>query len=255
MHDSMFERIIVTGEGPTDMGCCENQSEVCTDNDYQIGPVAILMSRLLERYLPNWNADQLEFDNPESFTTFIYRAWFDHLTKGKKPGTIRPSKRVKKMFIVHAQRAKAMGDYAKHNGFQMAVYFHDTDGTRSDDPHRWEYLVDAINAGFLAAEFSECGVAVVPQPTSEAWFLCACKAEPYQHCNKLEEELSGNDRSPKNAPKKVLAEALGVQELDRDKLCEIARQIEIDKIDMKSFNAVQESLCQAITTICGQVRD
>jgi len=253
----MFERLLVTGEGPTDMGCCKNQSEVCTGEDYQTGPVGILMSKFLERYLPEWNAEQLEFHNPESFTTFIYRSWFDHLTKEKQ--LIRPSKKgVKKGFIEHAQRAAALGDYAKLNAFQIAAYFHDTDGTRSeqrDDPHRRENLVKAINEGFRAVDFFECGIAVVPKPTSEAWLLCMCKAVPYQHCNKLEDELSGNDRSPQRAPKKLLAEALNVEELDREILCKIARQVDIERIDMNSFNAVRQSLRQAIKTICGKVRD
>lgn len=257
MRDSMFERLIVTGEGPTDMGCCENQLNVCSCHDYQIGPVAILVSRLLERYLPEWNADQLEFQNPESFTTFVYRFRLSQIAKEKQ--LIRPSKKgVRSGFVEHAQRAAALGDYAKLNGFQIAAYFHDTDGTRSelrDDPHRRENLVKAINEGFRAVDFSECGIAVVPKPTSEAWFLCARKVEPYQHCDILETELSGNDRSPQRAPKKLLAEALSIEELDRKILCEIARQVDIERIDMNSFNAVRDSLRQAITTICGQVRD
>lgn len=257
MRDSMFERLIVTGEGPTDMGCCEYQSEVCTGDDYQTGPVAILISRILERYLPEWNSDSLQFDNPESFTTFVYRSWFNQLTKEKH--LIRPGKNgVAKGFAEHAQRAAALGYYAKINGFQIAAYFHDTDGTRSElrsDPHRWEKLVDAINQGFRAVEFSECGVAVVPKPTSEAWFLCALKKEPYQHCEQLETELSGNDRSQGRAPKQLLAEALDVDGLDREKLCDIARSIEVDTIDMSSFNAVRSSIRRAIQAICGQVRD
>jgi hypothetical protein len=257
MRDPMFERLLVTGEGPTDMGCCENQSDVCTGDDYQIGPVAILISKLLERYLPEWNADQLEFKNPELFTSFVYRFRLSQIAKEKQ--LIRPSKKgVRSGFVEHAQRAAALGDYAKLNAFQIAAYFHDTDGTRSeqrDDPHRRENLVKAINEGFRAVDFFECGIAVVPKPTSEAWLLCMCKAVPYQHCNKLEDELSGNDRSPQRAPKKLLAEALNVEELDREILCKIARQVDIERIDMNSFNAVRQSLRQAIKTICGKVRD
>ena len=163
-----------------------------------------------------------------------------------------------KGFIEHAQRAEVLASYAKATEHQIAAYFHDTDGTRQelqDDPQRRKHLVDAVHEGFRAAEFSECGVPVVPKPTSEAWFLCAIKKDHYQHCEALETELSGNIRSPERSPKIRLAEALGDSEYGREELCEIARSIEIDKLDMPSFNELRTDMKRAITFICDQINE
>lgn len=252
----MFSRIVVTGEGKSDMGICHNQAQVCSGADYDIGPVTLLLIKLLERHLPAWNADQLDFDHPQSWVTFIYRNWFNEQAKAKR--LIRPNKNVCKGFIEHAQRAEALASYAKAAECQIAAYFHDTDGTREelhDDPQRRGHLVDAIHAGFRAAEFSECGVPVVPKPTSEAWFLCAVKTDPYQHCEALETELSGNVRSPERSPKICLGEALGNPEYGREELCNIARSIEIERLDMPSFNELRTDMKRTITVLCGQVNE
>ena len=252
----MFSSMVVTGEGPTDMGICNNQAQVCLGADYDIGPVTLLLVKLLERHLPAWNADQLDCDHPESFVTFIYRNWFNDQPKAKN--RVWLSKKVRQNFAEHAPKAEALAIYAKENCHQIAAYFHDTDGTLKeleDDPQRRTNLVNAINAGFRAAEFSECGVPVVPKPTSEAWFLCAVKAEPYQHCGSLETNLSGNVRSPERSPKRCLSEALGNSEYGREELCEKARSIEIERLDIPSFNELRTDMKRAIRSVCGQVNE
>lgn len=252
----MFCRMVVTGEGKSDMGICNNQAQVCSGADYDIGPVALVLVKLLERHLPAWNADVVDCEHPESWVTFIYRNWFNEQIKAKS--RLRLSKKVRQGFLEHAVRAEALASYAKDTEYQIAAYFHDTDGTRhelQDDHQRRRHLVDAINAGFRAAEFSECGVPVVPKPTSEAWFLCAIKKDPYQHCEALEVELSGNVRSLQRSPKSCLAAALGEPEYGREKLCEIVRSIEIDRLDMPSFNELRTDMKRAITCICGQINE
>ena len=250
--DSMFSKIVVTGEGPTDMGICKRQLPVCTYDDYEIGPVMLLLNKLLEQHLPPWNTEQLDFTHPEKYVIFIYRDWFNNQMKTNR--LIRPSKKVFKGFVEHAQRAAQLARYAKNNECQIAAYFHDTDGTRSQSNNR-EFLINAIKEGFRAMDFSDYGVPVVPKPKSEAWFLCAFKANPYQHCNSLENELSGNDCSPEKSPKVLLAQALGTDCCSRDLLCENACCIEINKLDMPSFNEVRENMKRAIAAIYGQIRD
>jgi hypothetical protein len=253
----MFCRMVVTGEGKSDMGICHNQAQVCSGADYDIGPVTLLLIKLLERHLPAWNADVIDCDHPELVVSFTYRGFLSEKAKQRK--LIRPGKNgVEKGFVVHAQRAAELAFYAIDQEHQIAAYFHDTDGTRQElrnDPQRRRHLVDAINAGFRAAEFSECGVPVVPKPTSEAWFLCAIKKDPYQHCEALEVELSGNVRSLQRSPKSCLAEALGEPEYGREELCEIARSIDIARLDMPSFNELRADLKNAINAICGQVNE
>jgi hypothetical protein len=251
----MFSRMVVTGEGKTDMGICNNQAQVCSSDDYDIGPVTLLLIKLLEKHLPPWNSGLVDFDHPESFVTFIYRNWFNDQTKAKS--LLRPSKKLRTGNTVHAQRAAALAFYAIANDFQIAAYFHDTDGTQKkcqDDPQRRMHLVEAIKEGFRAANFS-CGVPVVPKPTSEAWFLCAVKTDSYQHCEALETELSGNvDSSPERSPKKRLGAALGEPDYDRARLCDIARSIDVERLDMPSFNELRTDVKRAITFICGTAR-
>ena len=91
----MFCKMVVTGEGKSDIGICHNQAALCSGADYDIGPVAFLLVKLLERHLPEWNADQLDFSYPESWVTFIYRDWFNEKTKAKS--LIRQAKKCVKV--------------------------------------------------------------------------------------------------------------------------------------------------------------
>jgi hypothetical protein len=92
----------------------------------------------------------------------------------------------------------------------------------------------------------------VPKPTSEAWFICATKPHPYQHCGQLEDELSGNDRSPERAPKTVLGQHLQNPDYTRHDLNELVGLLDVTRIDMPSFNAVRKQVTTAITAVCGQ---
>lgn len=224
----MLQKIVMTGEGPTDMGPCNNSQAICTDNQLDVGPVAQLMFKTIQQYLPNWNIDNLEQENVASHLTLIDETWLISKCKEKKRGLIRPSKAVAKGMTVHAQRAQVLAEYAQSNNHQMAAYFHDTDGTRSqleDMPDRQEKLTQAIQAGFRAAKFENQGIAIVPKPTSEAWLICGVKESPYQHCGLLETNLSGNDNSPSRAPKAVLGEILGNSKYTRSDLNDLVDQL------------------------------
>ncbi len=71
----MFCKMVVTGEGKSDMGICHNQAQVCSGADYDIGPVTLLLVKLLERHLPEWNVDQLDFSDPKSWVTLALRTF------------------------------------------------------------------------------------------------------------------------------------------------------------------------------------
>ena len=94
----------------------------------------------------------------------------------------------------------------------------------------WEEKVASIENGFKMEKFTR-GVAMVPKPKSEAWLICALKDKPYENCEELEER-SGNDKSPNN-----LKDELDSFNISNDKINEMIQngQIEIDKIDMPSF--------------------
>lgn len=252
----MLHKIMMTGEGPTDMGACNNDQAICSEAQLDAGPIARLLFKTIRQYLPDWNADNLEQGNPAVHMTLINEAWLKSKCKEKKRGLIRPSKGVAKGMIVHAQRAQVLAEYAHSNDHQMAAYFHDTDGTRSqlaDMPDRQEKLTQAIKAGFRAAQFEDQGLALVPKPTSEAWLICGIKETPYQHCEALETTLSGNDHSPSRAPKAMLGEMIGNPDYTRSDLNDLVDQLDVASIDMPSFNALREQIQTAIRVVCGTV--
>lgn len=246
----MLTNLLVTGEGPTDMGVPNNQQNICTGNNYNIGAMAIIAIRVLQHYLPDWNNDNLDFDDPESWITYIGGNRLAELAKNKQ--IFKPSKKLAKGFIEHAHRAAVMAKYAYDNEHQLGIYFHDADKEPTSK------FIDAITLGANSLDDSADYppiVAMIPKPTSEAWFICAKKESPYTHCAQLEKDLSGNDSaSPQNSPKRILASLLSVDDCTTPIQLDLARECNIEQIDMPSFNQFKNDLCQAITTICGDVR-
>lgn len=250
----MLNKIAVTGEGITDMGKCLKES-VCTGEDLDIGPISLLLFKLITRHLPEWNADLFGAQQPKTCFTLLYHTHLSEISKKRR--RIRPNKAIPKDFIEEAQRAEALAYHALTTQHEMAAYFHDADGTHSDPAtQRRESLKTAIEYGFQAAGLNERGLTLLPQPKSEAWFICAVKPNPYQHCAKLENELRGNDdSSPKRAPKEVLGDYLQNPGYNSRDLNELVEQIDVDRLDMSSFNDLRQQVKTAITALCGECRD
>lgn len=49
----------------------------------------------------------------------------------------------------------------------------------------WTDKLESMKNGFKEADCI-LGVPMIPKPKSEAWLLCACKENAYQHCAALE---------------------------------------------------------------------
>lgn len=238
----MITSILVTGEGSSDMGGSNNGQSISTGEFYNLGPMALLAVRLLQKIIPDWNEDNIDFQSPNNWMTCISGNELARQTKGVRKH--RPSTKLKKGFVEHANRATTMAGYAKDNGYQLAFYFHDTDKCDFDDLHQ------SIMLGFNGIEGVH-GIPMIPKPTSEAWLICGQKLDPYAHCTALETELSGNDAaSDENAPKKVLARLLG-QEATTEQQYEIVNGIDIKRIDMPSYNQFKTDLTTAIEGVCG----
>lgn len=241
----MLSSLLVTGEGPSDMGTPNNGSNLWTAEAYNIGPMAILSVKLIKQLLPEWNIDLIDFEQPKNWITGISGSNLAGRAKGKSK--FKPSKKISPGYIEYAARAFEMAKFAQDNGHQLAIYFHDADrGNQSE-------FVNAINFGFKAAETTVCIVAMIPKPTSEAWLICASKPEPYQHCAQLEDRLSGNDSSPERAPKKVLARHLGIDNCPTETQMDLVREIDVNRIAMPSFDQFRYDMAQAIRYICGDV--
>ncbi|WP_257263735.1 hypothetical protein [Endozoicomonas sp. ONNA2] len=102
---------------------------------------------------------------------------------------------------------------------------------------------------------TDMGLAMVPKPTSEAWWYCHAKEVPYQNGGQLETTLSGNQDSPDRSPKQLLAAALKIERTNRELLCQLVLEIELEQMDMPSFNQFRDDVKQAIQNICGSVTE
>ncbi len=249
----MLQNLLVFGEGPTDMGRSLHARPYAQGDDLDVGPLLRLAHRLLLRHFPDRNADLFDEQQEQAIpSVLVAKAEMSNQTKA---GRIRlPSKNVKQGYLIHSKRAAVLGELSQQVGSateaQLAIYFHDTDGTRSE-PHDPHDLVQAVNEGFRASGFAGQGIAMIPQPTSEAWLICACKPDAYQHCALLETQLSGNDRSPERAPKQVLGQHLGKPDYHRGDLWPVVEAIDLDRLDMPTFNQFRTDLCQGIALVCG----
>lgn len=238
----MITSILVTGEGSSDMGGSNNGHLISSGASYNLGPMALLAVRLLQKIIPDWNEDNIDFQSPNNWMTCISGSELARQAKGVRKH--RPSTKLKKGFVEHANRATTMAGYAKDNEHQLAFYFHDTDKCDFDDLHQ------SIMLGFNGIEGVH-GIPMIPKPTSEAWLICGQKQDPYAHCTALETELSGNDAaSDDNAPKKVLARLIG-QEATTEQQYEMVTGIDVTRINMPSYNQFKTDLTNAIEVICG----
>jgi len=252
---SLISRVVVSGEGVTDIGIATNGEHIAHEENFQPGPMYKLIEKLLSQHLPDWH------QGLETTTSFVYRKGLGELVRGKDVPTRFPSKnKAVQGHVEHTKRAFALSlvanDLTGEGENTLAVYFHDTDGTRSElarEPKRQENRVEAIKLGFNTAGFST-GVAMVPKPTSESWLYCSCKDSPYITCQQLETSLSGNQKSDRH-PKVKLAEACEPEVVNFDKLNVIVDEIDLSRLNMESFNVFRNDIKAVIRVTCGTVED
>lgn len=189
-------RLLISGEGPRDLGVCNNAQGQCSDDDFNRGPMAVWLERLWES-LVNYKL----LDTPEA-VQYVSEAALAEQTKnsGKRMQRLRGKKQGAETGL-HFSNARQLGLMAKqlaldHAGPVMAVLFRDADGTRSAPGQMWQAKWDSMVNGFKSAEF-DFGVPMLPKPKSEAWLLCA--GQTAQHSHAFLEDISGNDNSPNSA--------------------------------------------------------
>jgi hypothetical protein len=228
--------VLLSGEGPTDLGHCNNTQGQCRDVDFEAGPMTVLLDRLIETSRLGYSL----LDIPEAYryvdeTTLAQR---DADRKRQKRNTFLAGKKQGKETGYFHINAWILGEIAKEHEAKagdkaVAVLFRDCDGTRSAKTGIWQEKWNSMEHGFLRAQF-ERGVPMLPKPKSEAWLLCAAKPNPYQNCADLENSLSGNDASP-NSAKKQLGKILPDTSASGLKTW-METALDIDRIDMPSFN-------------------
>jgi hypothetical protein len=236
--------LVLSGEGATDIGGSKDGSDECGLDAFAVGPLALLICREIER----------QIDYSPLHTGLVF--WVSKLALSKIARSLRrspeiafPGAKSEKEMLAHVRAAEALALRAKEIETRescpaVAVLFHDSDGTRADSPSRWQHVVDAIDHGFTRAGFLT-GVAMVPRPKQEAWFVCGLKLSPYNGCDALE-LASGNDNSP-NDLKTQLEECLR-ERATTEKLFELVESgaIDWDRISMPSFRRFKNSLVAAV---------
>jgi hypothetical protein len=231
--------LLLSGEGPTDIGSCETATGTCEGADFKPGPMTWLIDKLVE---PHWDYSPLN----ASSCVFISEGALAHYCRSQRLGTTLPGKKKTVDTGYFFKNARGLARLAKdrsaHDHCPVgAVLFRDSDGTVSSQRSLWNDKVRSMEAGFAAEDF-DLGVPMVPKPKSEAWLLCAAQANPYQNCTRFE-NLSGNDASP-NSAKTELAAALAASNRSYLDVSDMVENGEINpqQIQMPSFNYFKNRL-------------
>lgn len=226
------------------MGLCAGNRTVCEGNFHKEGPMAIIVSQIVERRL-NFSFMDTRYYSYVSKSELVQIA---KRFKARKKSPILPGRKKPKETGYFYRNARALALCAKDkaeklNDDVIAVLFRDSDGTASADRGLWKNKWDSMIKGFSDGGLKR-GVPMIPKPKSEAWIICSVKNNPYQGCKALESR-SGNDNSP-NSLKDDLTTILG-NSPSRKQLCEMVnnRMIDSNRIDMPSFLAFKEALLDA----------
>jgi len=227
------------------LGVCRNAQGRCDGAEFKRGPMTQLLIQLLEPLI-HYSLD----DYPDSFA-YVSETALSAQTKAT-PARLQPARGKKKgaetsYFYSNATTLGRMAvDLAVDVGDSvLAVFFRDSDGTRSSHAGRWQDQWQSVCDGFKRSGF-EHGVPMLPKPKSEAWLLCVAGVNPGGDCSALE-ELSGNDNAPHSA-KSQLDAMLG-QHHSAEELSDWLKEhpADVDHINtMPSFKAFHQALTSAV---------
>lgn len=243
--------LILSGEGPTDIGACKRPIGLCRNGDFQPGPMAVLVDQAV--------ANRLEYSVLSTTPHCVF--YVDEGRLVQKIDEIR--KHRKNLFLSGKKRGQETG-YFYNNARALglialeieretkdvgpAVFFRDCDGRRSTPSADWSAKWTSIEQGFLRAE-NPRGVPMLPKPMSEAWLICAAQEHPYQNCQQLE-DLPGGPASP-NHPKTLLDRAFGTHK-NAVELCAWLSDTPLDierACSMPSFRRFHERLNEVLVQV------
>lgn len=246
--------LLLSGEGPSDLGRCGMPVGQCDGDAFEAGPMAVLVDQIIQ--------DVLKFSVLKDVPTrlrYIAKQCLSDLADDLRGNRRAVSLTGKKQGQETGYFMKMAWSYGKlalqieadEADSAVAVFFRDTDGTHSIRDGAWAEKWHSIERGFGRAGF-ERGVPMLPKPTSEAWLLCAAKSSPYQTCSALE-DLPGNLESSRHS-KKELARAFG-EEKSSAELREWleGHPFEPDSaMEMGSYRAFRERMVEVLTTVRGR---
>jgi hypothetical protein len=231
-------KILLSGEGPTDLGACTNAQGRCSGADLRIGPMAVLLS---QRMAGRLGYDVIDY--PDALDLITETALCDY-AKTHATGRLRPAR---------SQKQAAETGYYRANAQALGHLAGCSDGTCSSPATLWEDKWQSICNGFASADFVG-GMPMLPKPKSEAWLIAAA-SPTLHHCKPLE-SLPGNDRSPSSAKERL--DATMGRHLSGEELADWLRGHPIDDAQaarmgtMPSFRQFTEALDKALS---GVLRD
>jgi hypothetical protein len=235
--------LLLSGEGPGDIGACDGGGEPCEGGGFRPGPMALFVDRIVQAkhdYSPR-EASCWGFVSESALArrALELKEAKEMRLPGKKRG------RETRYFFNNARvLARIATEIGRTKGDDIvAVLFRDADGTASAGRGLWGEKYKSMLDGFAEEGFLR-GVAMIPKPKSEAWLLCALGPTPYQACEALEER-SGNDDSP-DSLKGELRDILGEGSSVTGTLLARIEDGSIDplRIEMPSYVAFRERLEQ-----------
>lgn len=232
---------LFSGEGPTDLGVGTGGSVICEGDDYDCGPMAVVVDQIVESK-HGYSLLDGECCGYVSEHHLSERA--KELKAARKslglPGAKQP-KETRYFFNNARILARIAGDKQHELGDDVvAVLFRDSDGTASAGRGLWDDKHNSMLHGFDEEGFGR-GVPMLPKPKSEAWLIAGITGN-VNHKGRSLEDWSGNDRSP-NSLKRELERMLdgypsaGIQ-------CEMVRnrQVDVERIQLPSFLAFKNRL-------------
>ncbi len=246
--------LLLSGEGATDIGCCNPAADGCDADGFKAGPMAWVADKLIEKYIDIKQSYEISHINTGG-VSFVSEGFLasNRPAPVKKAMELRGKKKPAETQC-YFENARTLAMAAKQKseeikGAVVAVLFRDADGTASAGRGNWRDKYASIVKGFAAEDY-DLGVAMLPNPKSEAWLLCAVKPNAYQHCEALEQE-SGNDRRA-NPLKTQLANALN-NKSSTDQINVLVQDDSIDvlRIDMPSYNTFKADLERAVRLAVG----
>lgn len=241
--------LIVSGEGPTDIGTCTTTQGRCSGADFKPGPMGVMVDKIAEDELGYSLADSsaLEFVS-EGTLSALMKAQGRILVTGRRRGSETG------FFFKGARALAKLAKQETENDEtpRGVVFFRDADGTRSTERGLYETRVKSMLDGFEIEEFT-LGVPMVPKPKSEAWLICALKSNAYQNCAALEDSLSGNDNAPEPA-KEQLEALLAERGKSVADLTDLVGEGVVDTLrsemkEMPSFNDFENRLREVLKTM------
>lgn len=238
---------LLSGEGPSDLGVCQDGEDRCEGAGLRSGPMALFVDRIVHAQ-HGYSLIEAGCYGFISERGLAVRA--EDLKAARKSLQLPGKKRAKetRYFFNNARiLARVAGEVAGiREDVVVAVLFRDSDGTASAGRGLWETKRQSMLDGFLEEGFSR-GVPMIPKPKSEAWLLCALQPRPYQNCTAMEDR-SGNDHSP-NSLKRELSGLLDQSLPVVEGLCQMIEEgkIDVDRIEMPSFRAFRSRLEEAIS--------